>query len=116
MKRLLAAAAKRNEGESPENPGMHTRFHAPGRGMLGTLLRLTTGALLLVLLFTLSLLLFVVLVAAGLLVWGYVWWRTRQLRKQLRERPADGQVFEGEARIIEAEDASDLAARQHDQH
>ena len=113
MKRLLAAAAKRIDGEGPENQARRARFRAPGRGMLGTLLRLATGALLLVLLFTLSLLLFVVLVAAGLLVWGYVWWRTRQLRKQLRGRPAGGQVFEGEARIIETEDASGPT---HDQH
>lgn len=63
-------------------------------------LRLTVVAVLLVLAFTLSLLFLAVVVAAGLLVWGYLWWRTRKLRGELRrqmsEAPPGGRVIEGE--------------------
>ena len=53
-------------------------------------------ALLLVAAFTFSLVLFAVLVVVGLLVWTYLWWKTRALRKQMRERPPGGRVIEGE--------------------
>ncbi len=46
--------------------------------------------------FTLSLLVFALLATIGLLVWGYVWWKTRELRRQMRERPPGGRVIEGE--------------------
>jgi len=35
--------------------------------------------------------------AAGLVIWGWLWWRTRRLRRELRER--DGTVIEGEYRV-----------------
>lgn len=62
-------------------------------------------AVLLFFAFTFSLVLFVVLVAGGLLVWAYLWWKTRELRRQMRQRqetngmrdqPAGGRVIEGE--------------------
>jgi hypothetical protein len=37
-----------------------------------------------------------VLVAVGLLGVGYLWWKTRDLRRQMRERPPGGRVIEGE--------------------
>lgn len=68
--------------------------------MPAKVLTLAVGAVLLVLVFTLSLVLFAVLVAGGLLAWGYLWWKTRHLRrelkKQMRERPPGGRVIEGE--------------------
>ena len=64
---------------------------------------------------TFSVLFFAVVVAVGLVVGGYFWWKTRDLRKVMREaqaqaqaqarargatqpgtRPADGMVIEGE--------------------
>ena len=58
---------------------------------------------------TFSILFFAVVVAAGGLIWGYVWWKTRDLRKVMQEAqaqargpapggpaPADGMVIEGE--------------------
>lgn len=57
---------------------------------------------------TFSILFFAVVVAVGGLIWGYVWWKTRNLRKVMQEaqaqargpaprRPAaDGTVIEGE--------------------
>lgn len=37
---------------------------------------------------TFSVVFFAVVVAAGALIWGYVWWRTRDLRKAMREAQA----------------------------
>lgn len=65
-------------------------------GPLGKLLAAMVWAVLLVVAFTFSVVLFAVLVAVGLLVWAYLWWKTRALRKQLRERPPGGRVIEGE--------------------
>ncbi|HRP95652.1 MAG TPA: hypothetical protein PL143_05325 [Rhodocyclaceae bacterium] len=45
-----------------------------------------------------SVLLFVVVATVGLVAWGYLWWRMRELRKEMRERPQSGGnvVIEGE--------------------
>jgi len=53
--------------------------------------------------------LFALVIAAGMIVWGYFWWKTRDLRKQLREQfdrsrayqtterpPAGADILEGE--------------------
>lgn len=79
------------------------------------------GALILGLMF--SAVFIVVLVVAGMILWGYFWWKTRALRKQIREQmaarqgrdftgaagdstgaasAADGEIIEGEAvRVVE---------------
>lgn len=48
-----------------------------------------------------SVLLFVVILVVGAVAWGYLWWRTRDLRKQMHQySPSDvvveGNVIEGE--------------------
>lgn len=80
------------------------RIEGDRPGLLGRALSFAAGAVLLVLVFTLSVLLFAALVAGGPLVWGYLWWKTRELRRELRsemtrqmgERPPGGRVIEGE--------------------
>ena len=62
-----------------------------------TVLTFVSAAVLLVVTFTFSLLVFAILVTGGLLAWGYLWWKTRELRRQMRERPPGGRVIEGEA-------------------
>lgn len=79
------------------------------------------GALILGLMF--SAVFLVILVVAGLILWGYFWWKTRALRKQIREQmaaqqgrgfaggandaagataAADGDIIEGEAvRVVD---------------
>jgi len=61
---------------------------------------IAVGAVLLVAVFTVSLLVFAIVVTGGLLVLGYLWWKTRDLRKQIREqmrqRPTGERVIEGE--------------------
>lgn len=45
---------------------------------------------------TFSVMFFAVVLAAGVVIWGYVWWRTRELRKVMRE--AQAQAARGGAR------------------
>ena len=62
------------------------------------------AAALLVAAFMFSLLVFAILVTGGLLAWGYLWWKTRDLRGQMREEPPGGRVIEGEAIRDESND------------
>ncbi|MBN8442176.1 MAG: hypothetical protein J0M28_10835 [Thauera sp.] len=43
-----------------------------------------------------SVVLFAVVVTVGAVAWGYLWWKSRDLRKQMRDRPPGGLVIEGE--------------------
>ncbi len=83
------------------------------RGLLGRVLTFALGAVLLVAAFMASLLLFAILLTGGLLVGGYLWWKTRDLRRRMREqmhehiheRRPGGRVLEGEAvRDVDAND------------
>jgi Flp pilus assembly protein TadB len=65
-------------------------------GLLGTALTVAVGAVVLVLAFMFSVLVFGVVVIGGLGLWGYLWWKTRAVRAQLREKPPGGHVIEGE--------------------
>jgi len=55
-----------------------------------------------------SVVLIAVLVVAGLAAWGYLWWKTREIRRILRERQApaaaNDRVFEGEATVVDTEE------------
>ena len=64
--------------------------------MLGKLVALVGGTALLVLAFVFSVVLLAALVTGGLVLFGYFWWKTRALRKRLRENPPGGHVIEGE--------------------
>ena len=77
--------------------GSDARFSSNASGFLSKVLTFALAAVLLVVAFTFSLLVFAILVTGVLLVWGYLWWKTRELRRQMRERPPGGRVIEGEA-------------------
>lgn len=68
----------------------------PASGVLGKVLTLIVGAAVLVAGFMLSMVVFALLAALALVAWGYLWWRTRDLRRELRQRPPGGRVIEGE--------------------
>lgn len=70
-------------------------------GPLGKAVALIVGAILLVLGFVFSLVLLAIIAVAGLAAFGYFWWKTRELRKTMREQAPGGQVIEGEAVIVE---------------
>jgi uncharacterized protein YneF (UPF0154 family) len=69
---------------------------APVAGMLGKLVAFVAGTALLTLAFVFSVVLLAALVTGGLVLFGYFWWKTRALRKRLRENPPGGHVIEGE--------------------
>lgn len=79
----------------------------PPTSLLGQVLALVTGVILLVLGFMFSMVLLAVFVAVGLTLGAWFFWKTRHLRKAMKEAgamknpPADGNVIEGEAVIVE---------------
>jgi len=77
----------------------------PGGGLLGRILTMLAGAVLLVAAFMFSLVALGVLVIGGVLVYAYLHWKTRHLRRHLEEQmqqatpqreQRDGRVIEGE--------------------
>lgn len=78
-------------------------------GLLQKLLALLVGAVLLILGFMFSVVVLAVVAVLGAIGFGYFWWKTRALRKAMRERPQatifeEGQVIiDGEARVVEGE-------------
>ncbi len=78
-------------------------------GLLSKLLALIVGATLLILGFMFSVVVLAVVAVLGVIGFGYFWWKTRALRKAMRERPPtavfdEGQIIiDGEARVIEGE-------------
>lgn len=70
-------------------------------GLLAKVLAALAGAILLVLGFVFSLVILALAVAAGLAAGGWFWWKTRELRKTMRQRSADGHVIEGEAIVVD---------------
>lgn len=43
-----------------------------------------------------SVVLFAVVLTVGTVAWGYLWWKSRAIRKQMRDNPPGGLVLEGE--------------------
>ena len=94
-------------------PGNQLGYNTPRptRSLLGSVLAMVMGAVLLVLGFMFSLLFLAAAAVVGVLGLGYLWWKSRALRKQVREQmddtaqygsvtpTADGKAPEGE--IIE---------------
>ncbi|MCX7170361.1 MAG: hypothetical protein NTY41_08740 [Proteobacteria bacterium] len=70
-------------------------------GLLRKIVAVMAGAILLVLGLMFSVVLLAVISVVALTAFGYFWWKTRGLRKAMRERPENGQVIEGEAVIVE---------------
>ena len=80
-------------------------FRAHASGLLGRFLATVASAAVLVVVFMLSFLIFAAVAAIVLLVGGYLWWKTRTLRRQVRERPLGGQVIDGGViRDVETQD------------
>jgi len=85
--------------------GRDARFSTNAPGLPVKVLTFVSAAVLLVVAFMFSLLVFAILVTVGLLFWGYLWWKTRELRRQMREQQPGGRVIEGEAiRDVESDD------------
>jgi O-antigen/teichoic acid export membrane protein len=64
--------------------------------LLGRLLAFAVGAVLLVAALMFSVLVFAIAATVGSAVVGYLWWKTRELRRRMRENPPGGRIIEGE--------------------
>jgi len=69
--------------------------------MFRNVLALLAGAILLILGFMFSVVILAVIAVLGLAVWGYLWWKTRKLRRTMQEQAPDGQIIDGEAIVVE---------------
>lgn len=71
--------------------------------MLRTAFALVSGVILLTLGFMFSLIVFAAIAVLGLTLWGYLSWKTRKLRRTMREQAAagNGHVIDGEAVVVE---------------
>ncbi|HEY9193976.1 MAG TPA: hypothetical protein VIO81_13995 [Methyloversatilis sp.] len=91
---------------SPFRPRI-TRIEPQSSGFVGRLIGVLVGAGLLVLGLMFSVVLIIAAAIAGLVIWGWFWWKTRALRRQMRERMdmpfADVQPVQPGGRIIEGE-------------
>lgn len=89
--------ARLGHGE-PRSDARRARAFGPAGtfGPFGRVVAAVAWGLLLLAAFMFSLMLFAVLALVGLLVGGWLWWKTRELRRQLRERPPGGHVIDGE--------------------
>ena len=76
--------------------GNGPRLRAPAPSFLGRLLTAVASAAVLVVAFLFSLVIFAAVATIALAGGIYLWWKTRALRRQLRERPPGGRVIEGE--------------------
>jgi len=82
-------------------------------GLLGRVVGIAAGAVLLIAALMFSVVIFAFALAAGLLAWGYLWWKTREVRRRMREQmeaqrmgqgsqphgntpPQGGRIIEGE--------------------
>lgn len=83
----------------------YARFSRQPQGLLGKLLTLVLGAAFLVFAFMFSLVALAIAAVGGLMLWGWIWWKTRALRQQLRDQAVnyqtqnvtEGDIIEGEA-------------------
>ncbi len=84
-------------------------------GLAGRVLGFVGAVIATILAFMFSLAALAVIAAAAVVIGGWLWWKTRAVRKQMQDqmqqqaqqRPADGYVIEGEV-IRESESVQDL--------
>jgi sensor histidine kinase YesM len=83
-------------------------------GFLRKLVALVVMVALIALVLMFSAVLFVIILVVGTIAWAYLWWKTRELRKHMRdfqaqartraEPASNDEVFEGEViRVVDSE-------------
>ena len=65
-------------------------------GLLGKVAAAVLGTIALVVAFMFSVVALAVVSVIVLIAIGYVWWKTRDLRRRLRENPPGGRVIDGD--------------------
>ena len=85
----------------------YARFNSQPQTLLGKLLTVVLGAGFLVLTLMFSLAALAVVAVGGAMLWGWLWWKTRAIRKQMREQgpqtASEGYIIEGE--VIREQDS-----------
>jgi membrane protein implicated in regulation of membrane protease activity len=76
-------------------------FHVTGIGPLGKILLLALAAALVVFGFIFSVALLFVAAFLAAALWVYFWWKTRSLRRAMRNRAKGGQVVERDAVVVD---------------
>lgn len=76
--------------------GASQRPATPISNLIGKIVTAIAGIAVLAVALMVSIVFFAVILTIGVLAGGYFWWKTRDLRKQMRERPPGGRVIEGE--------------------
>jgi len=67
-----------------------------GNNLLTRVLTAVASIVVLMMTFILSFVIFAAVAGIALLAGGYIWWRTRALRRHLHEHPPGGRVIEGQ--------------------
>ena len=73
------------------------RYEVQPRGLLAKVLTFALGAVALVVAFIFSMVALAIVSVVIVIGVGYVWWKTRDLRRHLRENPPGGRVIDGDA-------------------
>lgn len=73
------------------------RLQPPRHGLLARILTGLAGIAVLAVAFMVSIVVLAVIAMTALAGGAYIWWKTRALRRRMRERPPGGRVIEGEA-------------------
>ena len=86
--------------------------------LLTRILTVLGGVILLVVGLMFSLVILAAVAVAGLAAWGWFRWKTRELRKAMKQRPAGGHVIDGEAIVVDESRSARIVidAERPDQH
>ena len=84
-RRRIRVVINNSQGEPAQPPGL-----------LGKVAGVIVGAIVLVIAFMFSVVALAVVSVIVLIIIGYLWWKTRDLRRQMREHPPGGRVIDGD--------------------
>ncbi len=75
----------------------HAQGEVKPRSLLGRVVAILVGAVALVVAFMFSVVALAIVSVVIVIGVGYLWWKTRDLRRRLRENPPGGRVINGDA-------------------
>jgi hypothetical protein len=92
----------KNDRPPPWRVAYDKKIQIGGSGWFGRVLAMGLGAIVLVTAAMLSVILLAVLFGVGAIVIGYLWWKTRELRRQARTFGNDGRIVDIEVVDMDA--------------
>ena len=93
----------------PRRVTYEKKLQVGGSGWFGRFLAIVLSVIVLVAAAMLSVVLLAVLFAVGTIVFGYLWWKTRALRRQARAFDDDGRIVDVE--VVHNNSSDDDSAR-----